>query len=510
MAAGWSISRSKLADDVSTPIPWTGMNDLQDPTPEEQHLIDNLGYLASTTPRGDPSDPAAATRKDTTSFQPTAYATLLVGAAVNVFVLLLVLWIVSRPIGWLLQALNGQPLDTPVDDKARIPGTVTFHAFVTEHHLILPGLTLLALGAALGILWVLCGQKYRFRSTRSLMNSLRLGSYAALGLGAVLLVLLWAYPEIVGLVDGIDIKKISLASIAAAVGVVVSTVRTVRLPLARFAPPLGGLLFAALMIGVAAYMTGKAAQDPLHWRWPWDAENSGWPWLVAVVLLALMQLWVSPEKWSLAAFYRGKLRAAYATFRVKLDNVVRVRACQNDNATKCTREREPDFASFQDVDGPLTPLIVCTTNTTSSRAVKTHYNIPALSVTFDPQRVILNIPDDRTGHTRYYETDTRLMSKVGGNAKRLTTMLPVAISSAAVSPAMGRIRVGPARMLLAFANVRLGVWMPNPRYLSLLQRQRPDVLDEQEESKGKQSRRASTTPERGSATCSRSSSACTT
>ena len=120
--------------------------------------------------------------------------------------------------------------------------------------------------------------------------------------------------------------------------------------------------------------------------------------------------------------------------------------------------------------------MVCTTNTTSSRAVKTHYGIPALSVTFDPNRVVLNIPDDESGRTHHFETSTSLMSKVSGRKKRITTMLPVAISSAAVSPAMGRVRVGPARMLLAFANVRLGVWMPNPRYLSLLESQ-PDATE---------------------------------
>ena len=294
MAAGWSITRSKLTDaDLTEPTPWAGMNDMQRPTPEEQHLIDNLGYLASTNPRGAASDPASTTRKDTTSFLPSAYATLLVGTAVNVFVLLLVLWIFARPIGWALQALNaGRPLDTPVSKKERLPDTVTFHEFVTQHHLLLPGVVVLGVGALLGILWVLCGQKYWFRSKRSLMNALRLGSYAALGLGTALLVLLWAYPEVVGLVDGIDIKKISVGSIAAAVGVVVSTVRTVRVRWPA-APTVGGALFVALMIGVAAYMTGKAAQDPLHWGWPWDGQNSGWPWLVAVVLLALLQLWVS-------------------------------------------------------------------------------------------------------------------------------------------------------------------------------------------------------------------------
>lgn len=290
---------------------------------EEQHLIDNLGYLASTTPRGAESDPAGGQGKDTTSFLPTAYATLLAGVFVNVFVLMLILWIVARPIGWGLMALNdGNALDTPVDPKVPLAHTMTFHAFVMEHHLFLPGLVLAAVGGVLGLFWVLSGQKRQTRSLRPLMNTLRLGSYAGIGLGLVLILILWVYPEIVGLVDGIDFTKVSFASIAAAAGVVGATVRTVRVPLARIAPYLGGTLFVGLMVAVAAYMTGKAAQDPLHWGWTNDGQNSGWPWLIALVLLALLQVWISPETWSLAAFYREaqeRIRDSAATGRQRQD-----------------------------------------------------------------------------------------------------------------------------------------------------------------------------------------------
>ena len=51
--------------------------------------------------------------------------------------------------------------------------------------------------------------------------------------------------------------------------------------------------------------------------------------------------------------------------------------------------------------------------------------------------------------------------------KRITTMFAVALSGAAVSPAMGRFRIGPTSMLLAFTNIRLGSWIPNPRYVGM-------------------------------------------
>ncbi|MGD0452988.1 MAG: patatin-like phospholipase family protein [Solirubrobacteraceae bacterium] len=39
----------------------------------------------------------------------------------------------------------------------------------------------------------------------------------------------------------------------------------------------------------------------------------------------------------------------------------------------------------------------------------------------------------------------------------------VAMSGAALSPSMGKMTKGPLRLLMALANVRLGVWVPNPR-----------------------------------------------
>jgi hypothetical protein len=58
----------------------------------------------------------------------------------------------------------------------------------------------------------------------------------------------------------------------------------------------------------------------------------------------------------------------------------------------------------------------------------------------------------------------------------------VAVSGAAVSPSMGKSTRRPLRFLLALANVRLGVWMPNPRWVKgtshrlLFGRPRPSYL----------------------------------
>jgi hypothetical protein len=48
----------------------------------------------------------------------------------------------------------------------------------------------------------------------------------------------------------------------------------------------------------------------------------------------------------------------------------------------------------------------------------------------------------------------------------LTLPAAVAVSGAAVSPVMGRMSRRPLRLLLGLANVRLGLWLPNPKWTS--------------------------------------------
>ena len=52
--------------------------------------------------------------------------------------------------------------------------------------------------------------------------------------------------------------------------------------------------------------------------------------------------------------------------------------------------------------------------------------------------------------------------------RRLAVMTAVGMSGAAVSSAMGRFKKGSTGALLALANVRLGMWMPNPRFLGVV------------------------------------------
>jgi hypothetical protein len=63
---------------------------------------------------------------------------------------------------------------------------------------------------------------------------------------------------------------------------------------------------------------------------------------------------------------------------------------------------------------------------------------------------------------------TRLYEEAAG-IRLMTLPAAVAVSGAAVSPAMGRMTRAPLRLLLGLANVRLGLWLPNPRHPNLPQ-----------------------------------------
>jgi hypothetical protein len=58
-----------------------------------------------------------------------------------------------------------------------------------------------------------------------------------------------------------------------------------------------------------------------------------------------------------------------------------------------------------------------------------------------------------------------------GRRKRdLTLLAAIAMSGAAISPSMGKMTKRPLTFLMALANVRLGVWVPNPRWVGELRR----------------------------------------
>ncbi|MEU8224163.1 hypothetical protein [Kribbella sp. NPDC048915] len=492
LAAGWSISRSaydtadggnpnRVPPAALDPFPWAGLDD-GTLTPEERHLLDNLGYLASNEPRGSHTDPAATNavrtgeqNGDGASYRPAVFATVIAGLTVNVLVLLSILWAITRPVGWALRGFTGRDGQLPKG---------SMHDLVQQHSLALPGIVFLVVGFVVLLIWVLVGRvligpAQQHEWARVTLRTLKRAAYAAVAIGVLLALTIWGFVELVGAVAYLSLATLA-ATAAASAGLVGSIVRILRKPATRFAPKLGGFAFIVVVLGLAALATWTAAEQGVSWsRDDLVSWQSGWNWILALVVVIVALLGPSPESWALAPFYRGKLRSAYATYR--LEDQRHVHPYENDNVAGTDwTQREPGLFAFNQASDARTPLVVCTTCTVASRAVRSHYGTPALSVTFDPARTTLHLPQDGRGNILEFAASTRILDRLGKRLhKRITTMMAVAISSAAVSPAMGRFQIGPTSTLLTFFNIRLGVWIANPRFIAQLEaanlQDRPDL-----------------------------------
>ena len=485
IAAGFSLGRSVLtthqhltAAGVETDLAsqcqscivrktaWSG-GDRRALSKEEAYLQRNLGYLASNRPRGNAAvDPAAPQLGDDVearqlAAKPTAYATVLTGFLLNVTVFGLILLLVARPLGWLVRWL------IPSSDD--IYARADLNIIAGQSRLVAPPLVLLAVGIAAIVLWVLFSKTsqipgLKVLSRKGVLTAMKGLAYGGLGLGAALVVGLIGAPFLMYWLSDLGSFKASVVSVAASMGSLGAVVRILRQPLAKYTAWLGGIVFALLFAFLGLYW----AQDAALAEGDAFSSDRQW-WLTALVVLTTLYLFTSVEWWSLAPFYRAKLRLAFALRRED----GRATPYRSDRDVTDDADREPALHEILVRSEPGdagTPLVICTACTVSTRGTTTHYGIPAMSVTFSPSEVRMHQPRDERGRWDVFSCSTEQMARYckRGNTSRMTTMLAVAISSAAVAPAMGRFRIGPTSMLLTFANVRLGAWMPNPRYVGKL------------------------------------------
>lgn len=492
MTGGWSLART-LDRQGLAPQPWADLP-AGGPGPEEQHLRANLGYLLSNMPRRSSRDkmtdvdgegPAQRSRLDRAERTPGVIATVITGIVFNCFVFLAMLWTAAQLTGWLYRWYYA--LACP--DWRSHTEALTFadHGCLTATSR--PGwpiLGWLAVGLVGVLVWVLSAKIAEIRGVAeppAWLTFPKYVGYSGLALAAMLAVLLAVIPAAMDLLWRPVSAHGVLTHLVAVVGGLGSggaVLRLLRKPLANLAPMIGGTLFglALAYVGVLWTLDGMKA-DP--------AERHGWLMLAFVVGLLLIHFLGTVEFWSLAAFYRGRIRAAFATYRPTTDEPSELVARPYDNGGSVRgRVPEPLLHSLElrDDDPGGTPLKICASATVTGRGVRTHAGIPALSVTFDPEHVRMYVPLEGDGRWKQYSApteaidalmrrDTRpatrdLRRLATGLRPRLTTMLAVGLSSAAVSPAMGRFRIGPVSMLLAFFNVRLGMWIPNPRYAEQL------------------------------------------
>ncbi len=172
-------------------------------------------------------------------------------------------------------------------------------------------------------------------------------------------------------------------------------------------------------------------------------------------LLLLLYLFVDQKRWSPHVVYKRRLASTFALAR------------DDDGVAACLPYRLPTTLSSwgrQVAGGPK--LLIC-------GAAYDRVGVPRLP-TSDAGDYVPAWPfvfsEDYVGNAdlgwmRTVDFEAALGKANAGDGTLLAGM---AISGAAVSPAIGAIKLGAWNAVISVANMRLGVWLPNPRYVARL------------------------------------------
>jgi hypothetical protein len=178
-------------------------------------------------------------------------------------------------------------------------------------------------------------------------------------------------------------------------------------------------------------------------------------WLVIALLLLLLYLLVDQKNWSPHLVYKRRLASTFALTRD--DDGVAACLPYRVPTTLSTWGRKPD-------GGPK--LLIC-------GAAYDRVGVPRLkrddAADYIPAWPFI-FSDDYVGNADIGWMRTVDFEAALGraNAADGTLLAAMAISGAAVSPAVGAIKLGAWNSVISIANMRLGVWLPNPRYVARL------------------------------------------
>ena len=185
----------------------------------------------------------------------------------------------------------------------------------------------------------------------------------------------------------------------------------------------------------------------------WVAPVAG-----AALVVGLFFFLGDVTNWSLHPFYKARLKSAFSLRRVtrrREDGTEVAVAEPRPPAAELPLSQtsvDPDAGDDPRREWPL--LVVCAAANVSDPGV-TPPGRAVTTFTFSPQ----SIGGPLIGWTRTLDYECA----VDDRRDDVTLPAAVAVSGAALAPSMGKMTRWPLRFLLTLANVRLGVWLPNPR-----------------------------------------------
>lgn len=236
--------------------------------------------------------------------------------------------------------------------------------------------------------------------------------------------------------------------------------RALRLPyVTRIANAIAGLIVPVttivIFLAVASAGLGGPSTDL--------STISAWEWLVVLIAVALFAVLATrdAQMWSPHHFYKSRLANAFALKRTR-DGVSELDS--TDLQTYAELHHQERF--------PSPDLLICATANVSSNA-----DLPSGS-----GAVSWVFQANGAGLSEWPDTPTAMLSademadRLGKRREDYTYGAAMAVSGAAISPAMGRLTRRSLQALMAVLNIRLGVWYPNPRRPATSSRRQPKVF----------------------------------
>jgi hypothetical protein len=374
---------------------------------------------------------------------------ILYGLLLNLLPILAGIYVAAKLVGWLLYRTG---VLTTADSQWRVQHAGTVAAIAG----CVAGAGLLAFAVDR------VHDVYR-RPRRTLTRVLRAWALRLFCAAAVIAVLGVGLPALLRLLNTVQIDFFGAAvpkQIGTFIGTVLGLVALVRATVGRFkgklqtstegspsrvagwlgralravTPWLGSALAVALLLVAFIAWTAGGAYRGLE---PHELIGIA----AAVFVTVAWQAVTDINRNSVHPFYKERLSSAYAVHRT-------------DTGAEELPYDEPIALSTYGEDVP--ELIVCAAvNTTQPGVVPSGRGCAPFS--FSPHHI--GISSELTWSAAEYEA-------LAG--RRLMTLpAAIAVSGAAVSPVMGRMTRAPLRLLLGLANVRLGLWLPNPRHADL-------------------------------------------
>lgn len=379
--------------------------------------------------------------------------TLLTGMGVNVALSGLFLYLVARPLGW----AYGRWLipDVPwqgANPIRTIPGELWAVALIP---------------AAVGAVFALLGLLFRPKASVQTFLTAWAGRLATLA--AIPFVLLVVLPYLTLLLrNGLpDFDGYLNVLFPAGVGETGAAVKTPGIPgvvwpaIGSLAVAAGRLLWARKRAFVALTFASIVGPLTIAFAFVWfinggiahrQSDVTMWASLLAVFVI--VYLFSDLTNWSGHPFYKRRLADAYV-----------VRRLSNDDVEPVPYSTLLQLSSSQPARKPT--LVVCAAANVSNRGL-TPPGRYATTFTFEAVRVGGALGD-------YVET-AKLENVLGRRKRDMTLLAAVAMSGAAASPSMGKLSIPQLRFLLGILNIRLGVWVPNPRWADRWTATRPDGL----------------------------------